>query len=123
MSSVSSRIEREEMEKISTQRDGSRDERAEDSVDVAEKGVGVLSGRRGDALRKSVTALDWDGPDDPENPQNWPLWQQVYHTYVVFGVLAFLSLCEDQKRVTGRDLKAQEFGRHPWASANPGIYF
>ena len=34
-------------------------------------------------LHRSVTAQDWNGPDDPENPENWPLWQRVYHTYVL----------------------------------------
>ena len=36
-------------------------------------------------LRKTVTAQDWNGPDDPENPVKWSLWQRVYHTYVPLG--------------------------------------
>lgn len=35
-----------------------------------------------DEVRKSMTAHDWNGPDDPDNPRNWPLWQRVYHTTV-----------------------------------------
>lgn len=77
-------------EKISTQHDGVRDKRSENSVDTAEKGVAILRPpelepepqHRGDGLQRSVTAQEWNGPDDPENPQNWPLWQRVYHTYV-----------------------------------------
>lgn len=79
------------MEKIFTQHDGSREERPGDSVDSAEKGAAMSPGHGGDGLRKSVTALDWNGPDDPDNPQNWPLWQRVYHTYVLFGSLPSFS--------------------------------
>jgi hypothetical protein len=78
--------------KTSTQHDGIRDEGSDDSVDTAEKGVAILRSPEpepeprpqhgGVGLHKSVTAQDWNGPDDPENPQNWPLWQRVYHTYV-----------------------------------------
>lgn len=35
----------------------------------------------------SMTAADWNGPDDPENPQNWPLPKKLYHA----GVTAMLS--------------------------------
>ncbi len=90
LSSVFTRVEME-VEKISTQ----RDEMPEESVDVAEKGIAVSSlpklEQGGDGLHKSVTAQDWNGPDDPENPQNWPLWQRIYHTYVFWGNFFFLT--------------------------------
>ena len=33
-------------------------------------------------LSKSITAQDWNGPNDPENPLNWSLSKRIYHTTV-----------------------------------------
>jgi hypothetical protein len=38
---------------------------------------------------RTVTAQDWNGPDDPENPMNWPAWKKVYTTTMV-GLIAFV---------------------------------
>lgn len=33
-------------------------------------------------ITRTVTAQDWNGPDDMENPLNWSMWSRVYHTTV-----------------------------------------
>lgn len=80
------------MEKAPTEYDNTRDATPDESVDAAEKGVEIEpaqlpSSHNADALHKTVTAQDWNGPDDPGNPVNWPLWQRVYHTTIpgLFG--------------------------------------
>ncbi|MCJ1415196.1 hypothetical protein MMC32_001527 [Xylographa parallela] len=40
-------------------------------------------------ITRTVTAQDWNGPDDPENPMNWSMWSRVYHTSVP-ALLGFL---------------------------------
>ncbi|MCJ1387904.1 hypothetical protein MMC18_000747 [Xylographa bjoerkii] len=40
-------------------------------------------------VTRTVTAQDWNGPDDPENPLNWSTWKRVYHTSVP-ALLGFL---------------------------------
>jgi hypothetical protein len=48
-------------------------------------------GNTGPAIR-TVTAQDWNGPDDPENPYNWPMWKRVYATSVpaLFGFTVYV---------------------------------
>ena len=40
-------------------------------------------------LSKSITAQDWNGPNDPENPLNWSLSKRMYHTTVP-GLMGFI---------------------------------
>ena len=51
------------------------------------------SARDHSGLAKTITAQDWNGPDDPENPMNWSLWQRIYHTTVpaLFGFVVTIG--------------------------------
>jgi hypothetical protein len=43
-------------------------------------------------LRRTITAQDWNGPDDPENPLNWSLAKKAYHTAAT-ACLGFSVTC------------------------------
>lgn len=52
-----------------------------------EKAATEASGTHHEPATKTVTAQDWNGPDDPENPQNWSLFKRSMHIFPI----AFLS--------------------------------
>ncbi|KAF1812119.1 MFS general substrate transporter [Eremomyces bilateralis CBS 781.70] len=46
-----------------------------------EKAATTRSNGHGQPVARTVTALDWTGPDDPENPHNWSLLLRSYHAF------------------------------------------
>lgn len=65
---------------LGSHRDSSSSEHEIDDIEAGQHGS--------KALGKTVTAQDWNGPDDPENPHNWPAWKRIYHTVIpaLFGL-------------------------------------
>src|SRR5205809_277064 len=45
------------------------------------------------AVARTLTAADWDGPQDPENPWNWSLSKRVYQTAMtgLFGFTVYVD--------------------------------
>ena len=44
----------------------------------------------------TLSASDWNGPNDPDNPHNWPRWLRIYHatTPGFFGFAVSVSYIE-----------------------------
>jgi len=57
-------------------------ENQEVGMDTRSPPTSNLPTRKYSGLTKTITAQDWNGPNDPENPMNWSLWQRIYHTTV-----------------------------------------
>ncbi|KAI9735911.1 MAG: hypothetical protein M1834_001377 [Cirrosporium novae-zelandiae] len=50
----------------------------------------ITENRNEKGLIRTVTAQDWNGPDDPENPYNWSLSRRIYNTTIP-AILAFVT--------------------------------
>ncbi len=66
-----------------------------DTNNDLEKMATEKSAEAGTAQRatKTVTALDWTGPDDPENPENWSIGKKAFHVAYV-GLQCFVVYVE-----------------------------
>lgn len=82
------------LEKLTSGHDTTPNVCAMDNLDGLETQLERIESNKENQITKTVTAQDWNGPDDPENPIKWPLWDRVYHTSVpaLFGfVVSFGS--------------------------------